>query len=151
MKKKCHTKKNIIISNEDKYVGYLWPTVSWKSHDYGMFKKEFNKDGDIFIESNLLLDLWFFWIVWDYWSNIKWILIPEKKKRKTKNQADNSLTDEQKESNKIISSFRIKVENAIWWAKRFGALSQIFRNKSDNFCDEVMETACALWNLHLLF
>jgi hypothetical protein len=39
--------------------------------------------------------------------------MPEKKPRKTKSKPEIDLTQEQKESNKIISSFRIKVENAI--------------------------------------
>ena len=132
-------------------IGYLWPTEVWKTHDYSMFKKEFWKDKTIFNETNILTDLWYIWIVSDYWEIMAWILIPEKKPRKSKNNPNPELTKEQKESNKIISSFRIKVENAIWWAKRLWILTQIFRNKSVQFCDDIMETACSIWNFHLLF
>lgn len=140
----------MIISNEKQYIWYLWPTVNWKQHDYGIFKNEFS-DKKVFTETNLLIDLWFYWIVSNFWVDIKWILIPEKKPRKTKNNSDIELTKEQKESNKIISSFRIKVENAIWWAKRFWAITQVFRNKTEKFNDMVMEISCALWNFHLSF
>lgn len=151
MKKKQHTKKNLIISNEKQYIWYLWLTVSWKQHDYWMFKKEFIDIKEVFIETNILLDLWFYWVVSDFWDYTNWILIPEKKSRKSKNNPDTDLTTEQRESNKIISSFRIKVENAIWWAKRFWAITQTFRNKCEKFNDLVMELACSLWNFHLSF
>lgn len=90
--KKNHTKKNIVISDENKYIWYLWPTVSWKSHDYGMFKEKFNKEMDTFIQTNLLLDLWFLWVDSDYWDKIEWILVPKKKKRKTKDKPKPGLT-----------------------------------------------------------
>ncbi len=55
-----------------------------------------------------------------------------------------------KESNKIIASFIIKVENAIGWAKRYWITYKIYRNKSKKFNDDIMEVACGLWNLHLI-
>ena len=151
MKKKCHTKKNTIISNEEQYIWYLWPTESGKSHDYTMFKNEFLEQKEIFIETNLMLDLWYLGVINDFWKTTAWILIPKKKPRKSKNNPKPELTKEEKESNKVISSFRIKVENAIGWAKRFGITSQIFRNKSEFFNDIIMEIACGLWNFHLSF
>jgi len=53
--------------------------------------------------------------------------------------------------NKIKSRIRVKVENAIGRAKRFGAVVQVFRNKKEDFNDAVMEIACGLWNFHLDF
>jgi hypothetical protein len=38
-KKKMHTRKNIIISDKKKRIGYVSPTMSGKRHDYGMFKE----------------------------------------------------------------------------------------------------------------
>lgn len=140
----------MIISDERQFIWYLWATVNWKQHDYNILKNEF-LGKNVFIETNLMLDLWFHGVVSKFWDTIKWILIPEKKPRKTKNNPNIDLTMEQKESNKVISSFRIKVENAIWWAKRFWAVTQIFRNKSEQFNDLVMELACSLWNFHLSF
>lgn len=151
MKKKFHSKKNSIISNEKKVVWYLWPTVIWKTHDYKMYKDEFPLENKPFIDITLLVDLWYFWIVWDYWDNIAKIIIPEKKAKKSKNNLNPSLTQEQKNSNKAISSIRIKVEHTIWWIKRLWIISQIFRNKCEKFNDDIMQVASALWNLHILF
>jgi len=134
----------MLISNENQYIWYLWPTVNWKQHDYSILKNEF-LGKNVFIETNLMLDLWFYGVKSMFWEIIKWILIPQKKAK------SKELTQEQKESNKVISSFRIKVENAIWWAKRFWAVTQIFRNKCEKFNDIVMELACSLWNFHLAF
>lgn len=150
-KKKCHTKKNTIISNEKQYIWCLWPTVPWKSHDYSMFKEEFLEKKEVFVETTVLADLWFLWIVKDFWDSVAGILIPEKKPKASKNNPEPKLTKEQKESNKIISSFRVKVENSIGWAKRFGAVTQVFRNKSEKLNDLVMELACSLWNMHIVF
>ena len=116
-----------------------------------MFKDEFLNVKSIFSETNLILDLWYLWVEKDFWDDSLWILIPKKKPRKSKNNLVPELTLKEKESNKIISSFRIKVENAIGWAKRFGILSQIFRNKSNFFNDIVMEISCGLWNFHLSY
>ena len=115
-----------------------------------MLKEEFSKDKIIFTETNMLADLWYLWIVSHFWENIAGILIPEKKPRQSKKNPEPELTKEQKESNKIISSFRIKVENAIWWAKRLWIVTQVFRNKIEQFNDDVMEVACSMWNFHLL-
>lgn len=116
-----------------------------------MFKEEFlNKEG-IFKKTILLFDLGFQWVNSDFWTSVLWILIPEKKPKKSKKNPEPELSEIQKESNKIISSFRIKVENAIGGAKRFWAISQVFRNKSEESNDLVMELACSLWNFHLSF
>lgn len=135
----------------DKYIWYLWPTVCWKSQDYWMFKEEFEKDKEIFINSDILVDLGFLWIVTDYSKSINWILIPEKKPRKSKKNPETTLTAEQKESNRTISSFRVKVEHSIGLIKRFWVTTQVFRNKTVQFCDNVMEIACSIANLILSF
>lgn len=99
----------------------------------------------------LLVDLWYQWIVWDYSNLVKEIEIPQKKPRKSKNNPNPELTEKQKEENKTKSKSRVKVENAIWWAKRLWIISTVFRNKCDDFNDTVMEISCALWNFHLSF
>ncbi|CEG11618.1 hypothetical protein MSIBF_A1540016 [groundwater metagenome] len=40
-KKKRHTKKNTIISDENREIRYLGPTVEGKKHDYRTFTDEF--------------------------------------------------------------------------------------------------------------
>ena len=116
-----------------------------------MLKEELLEVKGLFSETTLLLDLWYYWAENDFWDWAKAILIPKKKPWRSKKNPYTELTKEEKESNRIISSFRIKVENAIGWAKRFWAVTQIFRNKSEKLNDDVIEVACALWNFHLLF
>ena len=132
-------------------IGYLWPTVSGKSHDYTMLKDELLDVKSIFSETNLMLDLWYLWAEKDFWDDSLWILIPKKKPKKSKSNPNPELSKKEKESNRVISSFRIKVENAIGWAKRYWIVSQIYRNKSEKFNDDIMEISCALWNFHLSF
>ncbi len=47
-KKKMHTRKNIIISDKKKRIGYVSPTMNGKRHDYGMFKEEFPPPSIVF-------------------------------------------------------------------------------------------------------
>lgn len=121
-----------------------------------MFKKEIPPDkkgqaDHLFKDYELLVDLGFLGIETDYQGNIKAIIIPEKKPRKSKKNPKPELTEKQKENNKVKSQIRIKVENAIGGVKRLGAVTQVFRNKKEDFNDAVMEIACGLWNFHLDF
>jgi hypothetical protein len=59
------------------------------------------------------------------------------------------LTPEEKEQNKAISKKRIVNEHAIGGVKRYGAVSQICRNKGDDLPDEFAVASCGLWNFHL--
>ena len=116
-----------------------------------MFKKELPATKTDFNNYELWVDLGFLGIETDYKGNIKTIVIPEKKPRKSKKNPNPELTEKQKENNKAKSQIRIKVENAIGGAKRFGAVTQVFRNKKEEFNDAVMELACGIWNFHLDF
>jgi hypothetical protein len=120
-----------------------------------MLKKEIpsNKKKDQikhpFSDYELLVDLGFLGIEKDYDGNMKSIVIPEKRPRKSKKNPKPELTAEQKANNKAKSQIRIKVENSICGVKRFGILTQTFRNKSEVLNDTVIEVACGIWNLHL--
>ena len=59
------------------------------------------------------------------------------------------LSDDEKENNRIISSFRVVVEHAIAGIKRFKDYSDIWRNKIQNLDDSIMRIVCGLWNLHI--
>ena len=78
----------------------------------------------------------------DLVQNPDMIFMPKKKPKNGK------LTKDEKETNAIISSIRIKVEHAIGGVKRFNCLSHIFRNRKGQD-DEFMSIACGLWNYHL--
>lgn len=59
------------------------------------------------------------------------------------------LTQEQKDLNRSISSFRVLVEHAIGGAKRCRIVKDRFRCHKFGFDDLVMELACGLHNLRI--
>ena len=67
----------------------------------------------------------------------------EKKPRKKER------TIKEKESNRKLSSIRVKVEHAIAGIKRSRIVKDVFRNTKDNFSDLVMVIACGLHNLRV--
>ena len=60
------------------------------------------------------------------------------------------LNEIQIEENRLLSSSRVVCENAFAGVKRYGAVSQIYRNRVNNFDDSLMLTAAGLWNLYLV-
>lgn len=143
-KKKRHTKKNTVIADEDKQIRYLGPTIEGKKHDYGGFKDEFPTvpPPKLPDDSWIYTDLGYVGIEKDFpWLNV---IMPKKKPK------GEELTEDEKVINKWISSVRVKVEHAIGGVKRFGIVSDIFRNKIKKLDDKIMEISCGLWNYHLL-
>jgi len=139
-KKKAHTRKNIVITDKNRRIGYLSPPGVGKEHDYGMFKELFPQG--IFPKSiTLWLDKAFLGVEKDYPEATVRML---RKKPKGK-----ELTDGEKAQNKVISGFRVLIEHAIGGAKRFRITSDKFRNKKDEFNDVAMLISCGLWNYHL--
>ncbi len=139
-KKKRHTKKNTIISDENREIRYLGPTVEGKKHDYRTFRDEFPKEpppipppdtpplpGDF----RFWTDPAYIGIEKDFpWLNV---IMPVKKPK------GRDLTQYEKHLNKLISGIRVKVEHAIGGVKRFGIVSNIFRNKIEDLDDKVIE------------
>jgi len=137
-KKKTHTRKNLIASDENKRIMLISPTKNGRSHD----KKLFDKAG------------WSHWIPPDVslWLDTGFIgigkigreiFMPKKKSK------HHPLSQIEKQENKAISSIRVVSEHAIGGIKRFNAVAGIYRNKKgqdDNF----IVAAAGLWNLHLL-
>ena len=68
------------------------------------------------------------------------IFQPKKKPR------DGELTDQEKESNRLISSVRVVVEHVIGGIKRCRIVKDIFRNTKEKFDDLAMEVASGLHN-----
>ena len=68
--------------------------------------------------------------------------------RPIKRMPGKKLTDEQKQENRVISGLRMVVENAIAGIKRFGSLTQVYRNHKGQD-DSYMVIASGLWNYHL--
>jgi hypothetical protein len=139
-KKKRHTKKNLVITEKSKKVGFLSKTVSGKTNDFTMLKEEASPDimpKDI--EKHL--DLGFQGIEDQFPGHD--ISIPKKKPR------GRELDQESKEKNREKSSVRVLVENALAGVKRFRIVTDTFRNRKEGFDDTVMFLSSGLWNFHL--
>jgi hypothetical protein len=113
-----------------------------------MLKNEFSPEHEWFETINVIVDLGYQGIKTDYKG--EQIDIPHKKPRKSKNNPEPILTDEQKSDNHALSSVRILVENAISGIKRFNILVHAFRNHKDNMEDDSIVLAAGLWNFLLL-
>ena len=146
-KKKGHTVKNTVISDIRKVILFLGYTIFGSRHDYGQFKEEFPPDLDWFNEFKLWVDLGYFGIETDY--EALEIHIPHKKPRKSKANPNPELTAEQKEENRCINQIRVLVEHAIGGIKRFNILIAKFRNRRENFVDDVALLTAGLWNWKL--
>ena len=70
-------------------------------------------------------------------------------KMPTKKPKGKELTQEQKQENKAISSFRILVEHAIGGVKRCRIVKERFRCTKFGFEDTVMLIACGLHNFRI--
>ena len=68
--------------------------------------------------------------------------------KKTKGK---ELTEEQKNKNKQISSFRVKVEHTIGKIKIFRIVKDTIRNWKYGFKDLIMELCCGLQNFKIAF
>ena len=83
--------------------------------------------------------------------NIDQIDIPHKKPRKSKKNPTPELSAAQKAVNKVLSQVRIFVEHAIGGMKRYNILVHGFRNRKENFEDDVIGVCAGLWNLVLSY
>lgn len=146
-KKKKHTVKNTVISTACKMILFLGYTVVGSIHDYHLLKEEFPPEQDWFVTFKLWVDLGYLGIKKEY--EALEINIPHKKPRKSKAKPAQALTAEQKAENRQISQVRIVVENAISGLKRFNILTSKFRNRKENFVDDVAAITAGLWNWKL--
>lgn len=146
-KQKDHTVKNTVISTKDKAICFLGHTMSGCNHDFAMLKEEFPPDKAWFKDILMYLDLGYTGILNQYdGDNIQ---IPHRKPRKSKNNPNPQLTEEEREHNRIVGKIRIFVENALAGLKRYKILVHDFRNKKDNFVDDTIAICAGLWNMML--
>ena len=137
-KKKTHTKKTIIITDEHKRILLATPTKTGRRHD-----KRAVDNQSIFEAIPESVTIWADTGFQGLLKQHKNSLLP---KKASKNYP---LTFEDRQENKTISGIRIIVEHAIGGAKRYKAFSDIYRNKLAKMDDQLMLIACGLWNLHL--
>lgn len=114
-----------------------------------MLQKDFPTEQDWFKYLELWVDLGYLGIDKKY--KIEQLHIPHKKPRKSKQNPTASLREEEKLANKVMSQFRVVVENAIAGIKRYGILVQKLRTQSEAFADDVIELCAGLWNFKLSF
>jgi hypothetical protein len=136
-KKKAHTDKNLVVINTGtRQVLYLGPTEPGKMHDKKMADQEqityppaatLGKDNGF-----------------QGYEPAGVITSQPKKKPK-----GGQLTAEEKFLNRIISGFRILVENVIAGVKRCRIVKDVFRNTKEGFSDLAIEVACGLHNLRV--
>lgn len=109
--------KNTIISNPTKYIFFVGKTTpAGRTHDYQLLKNDFSPSANFFKEKVIKVDTGYLGIDKEYQT--KEIEIPHKKPRKSKANPKPTLTKEQKEYNRKVSSKRVVVENAIGGMKR---------------------------------
>lgn len=126
---------------------YVGVTFSGKHHDYGMLKQEFDPSLDWFSIFHILVDLGYKGFDTDY--QVKDIGMPHKKLKKSKNNPNPQLTQQQKEENKEMARRRVIVENVIGGMKRFRCLVERFRNHIPYVKDIVILLAAGLWNFNI--
>lgn len=141
-KKKMHSRKNTIISDEKRKIVFVSPTREGKLHDLKQLKKtgileHIPKDITLWVDKG-------YQGIEEILRNDNNVMMPHRKPR------GRELTENQKQENRLISGIRIVVEHAINGVKRFGAMSGIYRNRKGQ--DDSMIYLCAsLWNFHLQY
>jgi hypothetical protein len=71
------------------------------------------------------------------------IRIPHKKPKGKK------LTRKHKRKNRALSRSRVLCENALAGVKRYRAVSDVYRNRKEDFDDQLMLISSGLWNHYL--
>jgi DDE superfamily endonuclease len=137
------------MSLRDKFIVFLGRTFSGHNHDDSMLKQEFPPEIDGFRDIHVRVDLGYQGIQSDYQS--EQIDIPHKKPRKSQKNQNPELSADQKAVNKALSQVRIVVEHAIGGMKRYNILVHGFRNRKENFEDDVIGVCAGLWNLVLSY
>lgn len=128
---------------------FVGRTFSGHHHDYAMLKAELPPDDDWFAALKVLVDLGYLGIRTDYAGTE--LLLPHKKPHKSQHNPQPTLTADQMADNRAISHVRIAIEHAIAGIKRYNILVHRFRNRRDNFHDEVIALCAGLWNFALIY
>lgn len=136
-KRKTTTRKNIVIADENKQILFLSPTKSGRRHD----KRLLDKIGVENIPPGVTA-----WADTGFMGMQKIHPNIQMPARGTKKKP---LTQNERENNRLISHFRVKVEHAICGIKRLRAVADVYRNHKPNFDDKLMLLSTGIWNYHL--
>jgi hypothetical protein len=134
-KKKKHTVKNAVIVTACCLILYVSRTFSGRVHDKTIADSAYS----IPLGYTLVQDTGY----QGYQPEGVKIIQPQKKPR------GKDLTREQKESNRRISSYRVRVEHVIGSVKRYRIVKDECRLRKNNFVDDVLLYCAALHNFRL--
>lgn len=137
-KKKQHTVKNNVIIDALCQITFLTATVAGRKHD----KRLADESGYRLPKDSILIqDTGFQGFTVDEVT----ILQP---KKKSKGQ---ELTEDEKATNRLLSSIRIRMEHAIGGVKRYRVVKDKLRLWKEGVRDLVLEVCCGLHNFRLRF
>lgn len=135
-KKKKHTVKNAVVTTMLCLILFVSPTVAGSTHD--------KRIADRCYRIPQGCTLWQDSGYQGYHPEGVEIRQPKKKPR------TRELTQEQKELNRYISSFRVRVEHAICSVKRYRIVKDECRLRKNHFVDKVFLSCAALHNFRIL-
>lgn len=137
-KKKRHTLKNLLVINETCHICFLSLTCEGKASD-----KTIAEEAGYTLPSGSCL----------YQDKgFQGFLLPEVQVIQPKKKpCGKELTPPEQETNRRISSIRIRIEHAIGGVKRYRIVKDTIRLLKDGIRDAVMETCCGLHNFRLLY
>jgi hypothetical protein len=138
-KKKAHTRKSIVMSDERKRIILLTQAKSGRRHDKRLAVNMLAR----YIPERVAV-----WTDTGFQGFAKLhtnTIMPKKASKK------HPLTPEDKAGNRAIASIRVVNEHAIGGMKRFRAAADIYRNHRPNMDDHLMRLSAGLWNFHLQY
>lgn len=137
-KKKAHTRKSVLVTDKNRKVLVLTKQKSGRRHDKRLADKESIFEA-IPKEIAIYADTGFAGAQKVHPNSH----IPKKK------PPGRQLTPDEKEMNKLISSYRVVVEHAIGGIKRYRCISEKLRNRKPFIDDTFLLLSAGLWNYHL--
>ena len=137
-KKKQHTRKSVVVTDKKRKILVITKQKSGRRHDKRLADKEsifenIPKEIPVYADTAFIGE----------GKVHKNILLP---KKRSKNRP---LTYDEKEINRIISSYRVLVEHAIGGMKRYRCISERLRNRKAYIDDTLLLLSGGLWNYHL--
>lgn len=137
-KKKAHTRKSVILTDKDKRILVVTKQKSGRRHDKRLADKESvfeNLPSEVAAYADTAFT--------GEQRAHKNLFIPKKK------PPGRQLNLDEKEANRIISSYRVIVEHAIGGIKRYRCMSEKLRNRRPFIDDTFLLLSSGLWNYHL--
>ncbi|HSX78293.1 MAG TPA: transposase family protein [Candidatus Saccharimonadia bacterium] len=137
------------MSLPDTLIVFLGRTFRGPNHDDTMLQQAFPPEVEWCLDLHVRVDLGYRGIKSD--DRGDQIDMPTTKPRKSQKNPSPEFSVEQKAEQKAFSQLRIFVGHAIGGMKRSNILVHAFRNRIENFEDDVIGVCAGLWNLVLSY